>query len=1248
VGIDLGSTSLPVSRLVSRLMSFRHRWLSGLLILLFAGPSFAEESVYEAGLRIAERTLEGGNLERAYQQIERLLERDKRSIPAWTLRSSWALKADLRDEQVYAEHQILRLSILQGVPKGEVKTLREGLLELDPIAKDLFAMKSEFMAKLLPVGEQYEKQDRPHSAIRVYKQILALDPENAMALAAIERIAASPDPSLAGDAKPKDLFEDVTEEWIREHDDEHGTWDSRAKLERENYITYTDAGYEVLLRTAEAMEQLNAFYRIFFMYGTEEHGGSVPRIGLNIFKNRDEYLEKGIGPPVEWSGGHFTGSFVETYIPASGGFEGMVGTLFHEAAHQFVSLATQAVGWLNEGLASFFEGTRILPNGTVIMNMPATGRLMPLARRMGNGWMKDHKDGIGEEDPNQTPETAPTFRIVLENKYSWGPAWYAPTWGVVYFLYNYQDPVDGRFIYRRAFGEFINKSGGRMGDGAVRNFEEVVLGNPMPPLKIDRPEDAIDVRLPKTVEELDEVWLEYCLNLRDELNGTLEFTRPYYQWGQYAVQNKLFVEAKEHFEKGLVNSPDDIELLLAFSDLLSGELNNPDRATKLVLEALHFMERQDPVDEKGVARVEKLLGKLDKKQKSLNKVRGELATAARAVVARYQAAGLDTMVMDVSLRMAKQLDLSDLYVEFEGAVRRSGKSLAIWDLAYNERNLEGWTAQADDGAFDPNGIFLNVEYERFQPGVYDYQFLTLDRLTSGDFSMEANILVERGKVAFSGFVFGQKDSSTFHGLLYMPGLVEGKEGTANSDYVDLMSSFGGGLPQTWRHVPVKKVEQKSETVGEVWHKLRLDVSGAVVDFYVDGEFLSTHEFSSRDVLRGRFGLITGKGACRYRDVRYLAREPADQSAEIERQIRFEEMRKEGGGAVGGSYLGMVPPFPRVTEWVQGNRESWDELGPVPQLVMFISIVQNDIVPVDGWLRALEKKMRPTGFAITIVTSPNDRDRIVDYMKTHGLPGDVAVDYREEFVEGIGESFETFFIDRFNLPRALLLDVDQKVIWEGDPGAILGSGLAPGFETFLDAPIQELVKKRRLNDIAAWIADWEERGIPLLHDGEFLAAIKLLDAAQEFESGLFEDIDFALAQGAAVRAAVEALESTANSIQRSGAEASFGVLLEWAAGLDVKPSKKELKDLKKVLDGSNAKGWDNAVKALGRFDKRSKLPFEERRAQLLTDLEGYPGTLVSILLADLKGASEDSESFEALAASAESRPRLWLARDYFGW
>src|SRR6185295_4294127 len=103
--------------------------------------------------------------------------------------------------------------------------------------------------------------------------------------------------------------------------------------------TYTDAGYQVLVRAGEAMEQMNAFYRQFFHYGTEEDKRGVTRIELRIFKNRAEYLEFG-SSVAEWSGGQFTGDAVETYIDV--GFDGMTQTLFHEAAHQFVGLATNA------------------------------------------------------------------------------------------------------------------------------------------------------------------------------------------------------------------------------------------------------------------------------------------------------------------------------------------------------------------------------------------------------------------------------------------------------------------------------------------------------------------------------------------------------------------------------------------------------------------------------------------------------------------------------------------------------------------------------------------------------------------------------------------------------------------------------------------------------------------------------------------------------------------------------------------
>ena len=494
-----------------------------LAVLSFVAPAPIESS-FARILARAERAIDDGDLARARIEIIRALERDPKSLNAWALRVRWAEAAEDQDEFIYALHKHAWLSETSLHDKRDLAALRERLRTTDPLANDLLSMRSTFVERLLPVAELYEKEGRPHSAIRVHRKILALDPERTASEEAVQRLAASPDPSLAADAKPVDLLAGVSEEWIREHDQKTRSWKDRAKSKRENYRTQTNAGYEILIRCSEAMEQMNAFYRKFFRYGTEEDGGSVSRIDLNIYADRDEYL-KLTGAP-EWSGGVFTGGSVETFV-TGGGFEETVGTLFHEAAHQFVSMSTSADGWLNEGVASFFEGTRILSNGTVQMNLPANHYLIPLTRRMEQGWMADARDGIETGNPNKTPDRAPSLEILIKASYEWGPPWYAPAWGFVFFFYNFQDPVDGRFIYRDALWDFIQAPGG------VSAFEDRILANPAEPTK------RVDVMyrtddLPTTAAEATELWKDWLVELRDIQLGRLQPERPWHDWARYA------------------------------------------------------------------------------------------------------------------------------------------------------------------------------------------------------------------------------------------------------------------------------------------------------------------------------------------------------------------------------------------------------------------------------------------------------------------------------------------------------------------------------------------------------------------------------------------------------------------------------------------------------------------------------------------------------------------------------------------
>ncbi len=1218
--------------------------------LALPAPRAREEtSPFTLALDNAERALEAGDYGKARAFIERALERDRKSIRAWSVRASWARAIEDRDELVYALHRCHALAVAQKIPRAELAVLRAELEAEDALAKDLFGIQRLYLDRLSAVAEAYEKDDRPHGAIRVWKKVQALDPESTGAEAAIERIAALPDPSLAGDAKPKDLFADVSEEWIREFDADHSTWDTAGELEREHYVTKTDAGYEVMVRAGEAMEQMNAFYREFFQYGTEEDGKTVPRIGLNIFRNRDEYLKLGIGPPVEWSGGHFTGSHVETYV-GGGGFEEMTGTLFHEAAHQFVSLATNASGWLNEGLASFFEGTRILPNGTVIMNMPANHRLFPLADRMAKGWMSSASDGIDPSNTDVEPERAPTFRIVLENKYSWGPPWYSPTWGVVYYLYNYQDPVDGRFVYRAAFQKFIDTSGGRVGEGAVENFQEVVLANPKPPIKgHERPAGSPQPALPATVEELDPVWKDWMLALRDEQSGKSDVRRPYKEWGRCAVLDEDWLIAKEHYEKGLVADPNDVELLLEFSDLLSSRFSDNDRGAKLVMEALSVLEGAAERDEKAIAAAERALGKLDPKRANLTRVLDELFAAVQGLALRYESAGLPMMVMDIAWRFGRDLEFAELFPLYEACVRKTGKSLEIWDLAYNEQNLLGWNAQGNDGAFQAWDTILEATFGDFDEKRFDFQMLTLDEVVSGDFSMEAEVQAEKGEVNFCGFVFGRKGATSFHGMLFFPGRTVAAGG-AETGFVDLMSSFGGAI-KTWRHLGVTTtppvISEGGTQSGARWYRMRLDVSGRLVDMYFEGELLATHEFPSLDVLRGNFGLLQGPGTARFRNVRYLARDPRDPASAIQRAIRMETMRPAGGSAASGSFQEAVPPWPKLGRWVQGARASWEEIGPQPQLLVFMSIEQNELVRVDDWLRSLAERTADYGLEFVTICSPNDEQTIAAYLETHPLPGAVAVDRREG--TGIGDAFEQFFIRRWNLPRLLLLDVDHTVAWEGDPGFEIGKGWDGESETFLDAPLAELFEKRKLKEFRAWRPRWEEQALPALARGDLQAALPVLREALAFDPGLYDEGDLARSRLGAVEGAVRALEAGADSFAREEADPALDVLIGWAPLFEVEVTPMMRKDLKPYLKTPIAKAWKDAAMAIERFQK-AKTDLAARGGELVTALEALPGRFPRELAVDLRAAldSADEPQFTAHVQTAAERPARWLARAHFGW
>jgi len=71
----------------------------------------------------------------------------------------------------------------------------------------------------------------------------------------------------------------------------------------------------------------------------------------------------------------------------------------------------------------------------------------------------------------------------------------------------------------------------------------------------------------------------------------------------------------------------------------------------------------------------------------------------------------------------------------------------------------------------------------------------------------------------------------------------------------------------------------------------------------------------------------------------------------------------------------------------------------------------------AWFSLAEARTRDIGLAFVCVASANDAEALDGYLADHPFPGTVGVDSREG--SGIGDTFETYSIARFNLPRLLL-------------------------------------------------------------------------------------------------------------------------------------------------------------------------------------------------------------------------------------
>ncbi|MCU0865797.1 MAG: hypothetical protein MUC36_18585 [Planctomycetes bacterium] len=979
--------------------------------------------------------LQAGDLAGAKAAVERALERDGKSLPALQLLAEIAVRLDDRDTAVHMQHRWLEVFDARTDPKAkagpealaERKALLERLQALDTKALDWGKLQAACVTGLADIGKQYRAKKDWLGALDVYQQLLQVAPGHPDGLAAVQQIRTSGGREVAVEDvyAGTDPTGGLSEEELAALDREHADWEQAWTDQSDNYRYRTNAGFLVLKTARIAMEQMNRFYRRFFHF--LEDGGKTPAIEIRIFKNRDEYLKYGTTPQ-PWSAGQFTGDAVETYAGGVSGKESvreMYGTLFHEAAHQFVSMTGPMVpGWLNEAYASFFEGCVILSNGSVKWNRVPAGRLMPLAARLERGWMSDPAEaGPGAGGEWNEPQQAPPFKMIVEGKYAWGPPWYAPTWGVVYYLYNLR-LADGRLVYRDALHAYYTSFKRGQPKDPAAHFETIVLrGSPLSTVA--------------TLAELDEPWKQWILQLRDRELGKTDAGDELMRWAAAALARGDQAAAREFLEDARELRPTDPEVLWSLAGVLEADKAKAQAAARYREFRRALELNGKAADPRGAAAAKKI-DALDPLVARVRTLRQKLCDQGLVLAKDYEARQLPSMALEIARRMTASYSMPAAMDYYTQLALRSGKSLARFRVAYDERSLRGWSA-SDDGSFQAYGKLLRAKVPRDGDRMVTRE-LTCDVTFDADFSLAAELQVlatddgkgYRGDLV--GLCFGRKGDAVFHAVLLHP-----------KGFLDLSSNRGG----TWTvH------DHRSVPVGSSWHQLRIDVTGNQLDVYYDGLYVRSLSFPDPAAVRGAFGLLCGPGEAQFRNVRILARDPFDPAARIERELAMAKVMSDPSQRQPGTFSGFVPPELGALQFVQGEPVTLGALRGRPVLLMFWTPAQDAVIPSTAWLRHTLQRGAKAGLAVVVVCDAGTTEAALRArLGTHALPGAVVA------IDGSGACYGEFFIKAggFGIPRALVLDREGKVVFEGDPGLRSGAEWQPADgPTYVDDVLSKLL------------------------------------------------------------------------------------------------------------------------------------------------------------------------------------------------
>ncbi|MFO1010374.1 MAG: DUF1570 domain-containing protein [Planctomycetota bacterium] len=438
-------------------------------------------------------------------------------------------------------------------PKAKEAKLAElgaRIAKLDPASAALKASRDEYTRDLTWALDLYGKNKKARNALDVAGRILAYKPGHKLARETVNGILAKLDDDGRAEAerllgrselrRPRAFLQD----WRKKH----AAWKDAGKAASKGYVVASDIGYDVLQLATRALEDLSLHYRRAY---AADPSMQVGKTDVRLYRTRAEFCtafppakeNAGLKGLLKTDGGRAEGAKkpqftfqLLAYDPRDEGrpLSFLFETLAHEASHQYMRLSVglgDAPHWLDEGMATFYEGALIDDDGSVHVGLPAWERLRVLALLL-------------KQDPKQLRATieAPQDKFLTGEQYS-------IAWGLVYWLDQYQRE-DGTRPYRPALKKAIEvvRSGTATSGWTV--FQRSVLET---------------AKLP--FDAFEEQWVAAMLAL-DELESEPERARDHYlERGRASAKRGAADAAREDYERVLAYTPEHPGALLGLAEL---------------------------------------------------------------------------------------------------------------------------------------------------------------------------------------------------------------------------------------------------------------------------------------------------------------------------------------------------------------------------------------------------------------------------------------------------------------------------------------------------------------------------------------------------------------------------------------------------------------------------------------------------------------------------------------------------------